>query len=262
VLFRSFRGFVEYFWDLRLAAMDRGDKPEAWRLKIASNSLYGKFGQTGRVYVPSGGDPPEGALVWNELDADTGNVIHHRTLGGLHQVFMDEGESRDSHPAIAAHVTSGARMMLWRLVLIAGRENVYYVDTDGLAVNEVGYLRLKHLIDPRALGALKLEGIEAWAEYRGPKDYAYPEFSKTKGVRARAHWWNDHTVIQEQWSTLIGMLRAGDLSGPTTQIRSKNLSRYYAKGLRTPSGRVLPYSLSLADQSALPWIRRRLLSFP
>jgi hypothetical protein len=50
-------------------------------------------------------------------------------------------------------------------------------------------------------------------------------------------------VVQDQWSTLKGLLRLGDVSAPITSSISKQLSRRYAKGLITPSGQVLPYSL-------------------
>jgi hypothetical protein len=238
-----FSAFVGDLYALRMDARARGDSVSDWQLKILLNSLYGKFGQRGRVYSEAGQTQGTEPKAWLEFDMDTGQVYKHRSLGGLHQVWRDDSESRDSIPAIASHVTSYARLALWEWMCLAGRDNVYYCDTDGFPCSEAGYNRLLGYINPDALGMLKLEGTEPWAEFRGPKDYAYASHSKTKGVRKRAHWVGDSDVVQEQWSTLLGLIRAGDVSAPVTRLTTKHLSRKYAKGLVTPSGRVLPYSL-------------------
>jgi DNA polymerase type B, organellar and viral len=238
-----FREYVEEFWRIRRAAHDRGDKVEEEMAKKLPNSFYGKWGQRGRVYGEEGEWPTHEAQAWIEIDADTGTIIKHRCLGGLHQVFREDSESRDSFPAIAAHVTAYARLHLWELELRAGREHTLYMDTDSLAVLQPGYDALMPMVNPGELGALKLEGVEAWAIFRGPKDYEYPSHHKTKGVRKSAHWIEPNAVVQDQWSTLKGLLRLKDLSAPITSSVAKQLSRHYAKGLITPSGRVLPYSL-------------------
>jgi len=238
-----FTGYVEEFWRIRSAARERGDKVEEDMAKKLPNSFYGKWGQRGRVYGESGEWPTPEARAWLEYDVETGHTLKHRALGGLHQVWREDSESRDSFPAISAHVCAYARIHLWRLMCSAGRENVLYCDTDGLSVLGGGLWRLLPEINPVLLGALKIEGVEPWGIFRGPKDYEYASHKKTKGVRASAHWIGTDSVVQEQWSSLKGLLRAGDMSAPTTTSIAKQLSRRYAKGLVTPSGRVLPYSL-------------------
>jgi hypothetical protein len=238
-----FREFVSELWALRRAAARAGDTLLEWLFKVFQNSLYGKFGQRGRVYRDAGQVEHTDARAWVELDADTGTLYKHRTLGGLHQTFADDAESFNSMPAIAAHVCAYARLYLWQLQLTAGRENVLYCDTDSLAATEAGYMNLAPLVNPEQLGALKLEGVEPWGVYRGPKDYEYASHRKTKGVRAAAHWVDANTVVQQQWSSLVGLIRAGDVSSPTTRAIVKTLQRHYLKGLRTSTGRVLPLSL-------------------
>lgn len=238
-----FREYVDEFWAIRSAARERGDKVEEDMAKKLPNSFYGKWGQRGRVYGEEGEWPTTEALAWLEYDADTGTIYKHRALGGLHQVFREDSESRDSFPAIAAHITAHARAYLWQLMQMTGAGNHFYEDTDSLAVSQAGYDALVKLIDPGKLGALKLEGVEPWAIYRGPKDYEYESHHKTKGVRKSAHWIEPNAIVQDQWSTLKGLLRLGDVSAPRTSSIAKQLSRYYAKGLVTPSGLVLPYSL-------------------
>jgi hypothetical protein len=238
-----FREFVDYFWTERRKAQVEGDWVTDRLLWKFTNSLYGKWGQRGRVYEEVGSYPTMEARAWVEYDADTGMIYKHRALGGLWQMWHDESESRESMPQISAHICSYARLYLWSLMCEAGRENVYYCDTDGLPVSQAGYDRLLHRIDPNTLGALKLEGTEAWAIYHGPKDYQYPSHTKTKGVRKRAHWVTDSDVVQEQWSSLLGMMQAGNLHAPTTRLITKHLARRYGKGTVTEDGLVLPFML-------------------
>jgi DNA polymerase family B len=239
-----FRDFVTELWELRRAAARAGDTLAVWLLKIFSNSLYGKFGQRGRVYFEAGQVDFHESRSWLEYDMDTGTELKHRALGGLHQVFADDAEAWNSMPAVAAHVTSYARRYLWELQQQAGRPEVLYCDTDSLATTGAGHARLAHLIDAEQLGALKLEGTEDWAIYHGPKDYEYPSHKKTKGIRSSAVWIDSRTVVQQQWTSLVGLLADGQVSAPITRAVSKHLSRVYSKGLVTPSGRVLPVSLA------------------
>lgn len=238
-----FKGFVDELWELRRAAARAGDALTAWLLKIFSNSLYGKFGQRGRQYHEAGEVNYHEARAWIEWDADTDTLIKHRALGGLHQVFSDDAESWNSMPAVAAHVTGYARRHLWHLQQLAGRGFVLYCDTDSLATTAEGFDRVRHHVDAEQLGALKLERVEPWVIYHSLKDYESESTRKTKGVRKRAYWFDERTAIQEQWSSLVGLLRAGDVTAPTTHYVAKHLARFYQKGLVTPSGRVLPYSL-------------------
>jgi len=162
------------------------------------------------------------------------------------QELQREEESAGSHPAIAAHVTANARMLLWSLVADAGRDNVYYCDTDSLLVNDTGLNRLRARIDATRLGALKHEGTYTDWEIRGAKDYRFGDKTKLKGVRPSAEWLDADTVRQEKWSGLKGLLRAGNLDRPTTRLIEKHLSRRYDKGVIGPDGCVSPWLLPLS----------------
>jgi len=238
-----FKAFVEECWAIRLAAIQAGDSVTQWLVKKLGQSVHGKFGQRGRQYREAGDWPDHEARAWVEVDVDTGRIYKHRTLGGLHQIWHDESESRDSCPAVAAHVTSYARLYLWGLICRAGRSELLYTDTDSLHTTDRGYADLKELIDPNLLGALKLEGVEPWMIYHGLKDYEAPGYRRTKGVRKSAHWVTPTDVVQEQWSSLVGLLRGGEVTAPTTRLIVKHLDRAYTKGTVEPSGLVLPLTL-------------------
>lgn len=238
-----FRSFVTALYSERLAARDRGDHVLAWQLKILLNSLYGKFGQRGFVFEPAGSTPELDARKWVELDMETGKRITWRRLAGLVQRQEKEQEARESMPAIAAHVTAYARRQLWEYIKQAGVDNVFYMDTDGLLVNQEGRDRLADHIDPSRLGMLKEEDSYTDIEIHGPKDYRFGNKAKTKGVRKSAEWVTSNKVRQEKWSSLRGLLGAGDLTAPTTATITKTLRRVYNKGVVGDDGRVSPFVL-------------------
>jgi hypothetical protein len=238
-----FRDFVDYFWKMRQEAQSRGDDVTDSLAKILQNSLYGKMGQRGRVFEVVGHTEEVNPRLWQEYDADTGTVRKLRAFAGVIQEYRDEGEARESHPAIAAHVTSAARLYLWQLIVRAGREHVFYTDTDGLWVDQVGLDRLASHIDGKTLGKLKVEQTQPWMIFHGAKDYESATYSKTKGVSKTPYWRDGANVVQDQWSSLVGLLRVGDLTAPRTRMVAKQQQRIYTKGIVQADGVVLPLVL-------------------
>lgn len=238
-----FSSFVDEMYRLRMLARSRGDKTDDWRLKILANSLYGKFGQRGRVYETEQQIDSDAIKVWVELDAETGEVHNMRQFARQIQRLVGTTESRESHPAIAAHVTAYARMLLWQLICVAGRENVFYVDTDSLLTSPSGLASLVPWIDSDRLGYLKEEGVYESVTLYGPKDYVMGREWKSKGISKKALCLLDGRYEQEQWSSLVGLVRRGDLTAPTTRLVKKTLHRRYTKGIVVPGGAVMPLRL-------------------
>lgn len=238
-----FKSYIDYMYKKRQECVKKGDTIGAKLYKLLMNSLYGKFGQRGRVYETVEQVITDEIKIYTEYDSETRTIINHRQFGGLHQAMIDEGESRDSHPAIAAHVTADARLVLWRFIKIAGVDNVYYMDTDSLLVNEKGLANLKEHRDDTKLGYLDLEKSITRATIFGSKDYWFDDKIRTKGVKSNALWLNRNVVEQTQWLGLKGLLQAGDLTAPRRKIVCKVLRREYTKGIVTESGRVEPFHL-------------------
>lgn len=238
-----FKSFVKYMYRNKLKAVLSGNKGEAFKWKILLNSLYGKFGQRGIVFETAAQCDPDKVGAWAEIDAETGKLYKYRALAGITQVQTREAESRDSIPAIAAHVTAYARMHLWYLINIAGLQNVHYCDTDCVWCNAAGHENLRGELDEFKLGKLKNEGVDEGGEIFGPKDYCIGELKKTKGVRRTAIHLRENTYQQEKWTSLRGQLRIGTLNLPTTESVIKTLQRQYNKGRLLPSGRTLPFRI-------------------
>lgn len=238
-----FKDFVDEMYSRRLECAESGDSQTAHMYKILMNSLYGKFGQNGLMYSEFENTPDLSARKWTEIDAETGTIINWRQFGGLVQRQERNAESRDSHPAIAAHVTAYARMLLHDDITLAGEGNCLYVDTDSLLVTDEGYKNLAPQLDDKSLGMLKLELTCTDIVIHGPKDYRFGDKVRTKGVRSKAVWVGGDELYQDKWTSLKGLLATGHITAPQTSTRGKTLRRIYKKGIVGATGAVSPISL-------------------
>jgi len=240
-----FEDWVDFMYGQRLKATDANNQVDNWLAKKMGQSLYGKFGQRGRRFEQCDTADPNDIDVWSDIDLDSGDITHYRKFGGIVQEWINEGEGRESLPAIASYVTAYARQVLWQAIIKAGRENCLYCDTDSLVVTRDGYERLRDSIDATRLGAWKLERKLSTVTLHGPKDYQFDDKKKVKGVRHNAKWLSDSLISQDYFVGFKGLLRAKSLDAPIVFTIQKKLSRVYTKGTVTPSGHVLPLRLPL-----------------
>jgi hypothetical protein len=236
-----YHAYVKAFYQMRLDFRAAGNEPYAYIVKGLLNSLYGKTGQKGLVYENLGiaGEQTDG--IWIHLD-EQGERHQRRIRLGQIQELVREQETRESFPAIAAHVTAEARMKMWALYTRAGLENVHYTDTDSLIVNRVGYERLLDQVDPSILGLLKLEEEAAEAIFRGPKDYTFGETtSHIKGISKRARKVQHDLYEQDQFVSWDRIAARGEDGYIEVRRITKRLERRYRKGYVPPEGgRVAP----------------------
>lgn len=237
---RIFKDYINFMYQFKEEAGRSGRDTDKHFYKIMMNSLYGKFGQRGRRYETVGECDPNEIMTWTEIDLDTKTVIKKRRFGGLEQEWIDESESRYSFPAIAAIVTSHARLLLWEAIEKAGVKNVYYCDTDSIVVNRSGFNNLDTILDDNKLGAWALESTLKEVEIYGAKDYRFDGKGKTKGVRKNATWLSSNKVRQDTFMGLKGLLQEGFLAGAIVYQTEKELTRQYNKGIVTPQGKVKP----------------------
>lgn len=170
-----FEKYVDFFYKARLKAKEEGDAIHDLLFKLFLNTLYGKFGQTNRHWEKVDDADPTVIDLQHVYNAELGKYEWLKIFGGA--VFArnhkeDDQEAFNSFPAVAAHVTGYARMLIWSIIETAGRENVYYTDTDSVFVNDDGAARLEAagMVDQKRLGALKLEKSgRLWLN--GCKDY-------------------------------------------------------------------------------------------
>jgi len=249
----AFREYIDYFWEQRLTAIADKNESLAILCKLFLNSFYGKWGQSGIVWEIIREADNLDVKVWEEWDADEDRIRRYRQIGGQVEEKGVEPESLNSHPAIAAHVTAAARMYLWQLLQRAGPQNVFYVDTDSLLVNQTGLNNLKSTIVANRLGALKVEWEATDTEIKGLKDYSYTNgdehVRKTKGIRKDAKEIAEGVYQQVSFRGVKGMMRAGELNRQIVTTITKHLSRNYTKGVVGANGEVRPIRLGTGDNS-------------
>lgn len=238
-----FKDFVNYFYNVRQQYKQRGNKVFSQMSKLISNSLYGKFGQQAERWKEV---PYDGRFIEGEVRVkDSSGFMVKRLVMVAGKCFeiVRGGESKNSFPAIAAHITSAARVHLWKLIEKAAVENVFYSDTDSLIVNAKGYQNLSREINDNKLGKLKLEYQSNRLIIRGPKDYRTDKFTKRKGIRSSAKKIAHNTFTQELWPGLRSLIRKGQTSHYTISNITKHLSDQYTKGTVNPSGRTNPFRM-------------------
>jgi len=239
-----FADYVKDLYQKRLDFAAQGNTAFAYFSKMLLNSLYGKFGQRARGWVKIGECEPD-KIAFEKWYDSGGKSYSVRYLGGVVETLLDMGNSRNSFVAIAACVTAAARMHLWRLMQTVPPKHLYYVDTDSLLVDSVGYEALRSSIsESKELGKLKLEGTATYVSIRGPKSYTFGDRVREKGLPPDAKEIGPNTYEYLQWQSLNGSVH-DSFSGEVRQKRVvKILARTYKKGFVTWDGWVEPYSLS------------------
>lgn len=233
-----FSDYVDFFYDLRCNSANEAVKGMC---KIMLNSLYGKMGQhnstkpellTDEIRIKMYSEIMASENTFEVFDGVSSKFVK---LGDkiYHVSNEKDGFAVESMPEIASSVTAYARSLLFRLMLIAQRENVLYCDTDSLFVSATGYENLLDAqeIDQTKLGKLKVEEIGD-VELFGAKDYVFNGKVKLKGVKHDAEKLPDGSYRQWQFQTKNIRYRNGTPDGIVIldQI-TKNISRKYDKGI-------------------------------
>jgi len=223
-----FKGFINFFTPLRQQYKADGDTGRSLLCKMLRNALYGKFGQRGYAQEIIGDAPLDVVHVTRWKDAETGQKCTDWTFGGktIRQTY--KGEGADSFPGIASHVAAHGRMILWHYAQLAGRDNVYYADTDSLIVNQAGHDALEPWIDPLKLGYLKVEEETTDLEIIAKKSYKMGIHRTLKGIKKNAVQQNDGRWKQTQFTSLKWAFQHGDLEDVITyEVEKRELATVY-----------------------------------
>lgn len=262
-----FEPYVDYFYAKRLEAKAAKDAVHDLLYKIFLNSLYGKFGQKNTRWEQVEPADPEEVEVYHTYDVDTKSRQIFKVFGGWVWKKNDDGhdeEAMNSFPAVAAHVTAYARMLLWEAIECAGVENVFYCDTDSLMCNLTGYERLQAdgYLDNKILGKLKLEKMGELELY-GCKDYIFTnegkEDVKIKGVSKSAKplppTKDGHLRFAvTQWGGFTDRLKNKDFSVYSNRVIIKTLKRDYNKGI-VKGSEIIPYQLNETQEIKQEYIQ-------
>jgi hypothetical protein len=201
------RSMVEDLYPYRDKSRQGYDEGLAYVVKILLNSLYGKFGQSAlrRKVVPWNEDLPKGAIP---VDGTSESPVWY---------IDEEVTAPYIMPQIAAHVTSLARIKLYRHMVSAG-DSLAYCDTDSIITSS-------QLETSTALGELKNEypGVTFDGTFLSPKLYMLRGSDSSIKVVAKG--------IRERTEQTFNTLASG---GTVSSFELEKLGKLAHAGFRKP----------------------------
>jgi|WetSurMetagenome_2_1015567.scaffolds.fasta_scaffold01217_30 hypothetical protein len=221
------------------------EERDTWKLmiKLMLNSFYGKFGQYIKKYENYGDTDIIGINVINDK--------YVKSIGNVDWVIGDNELSKNTFIPFASHVTSYARLLLWKYIKIIGLENIYYCDTDSMIFNRLVWDKIKDYSHQTDLGKFKIEskGGELLDDFtihiKGLKDYVLyvndKKYIKLKGIPQNdfTKQLDENTYRILKWNKLNYYIRKGRLDRYISEYMIKRLKRDYNKGI-VIDGKVLP----------------------
>lgn len=241
-----FSDYVDWFYELKIKYTISHNVTLRYIIKLFMNSLYGKMGQLKPNRIEIKGKFPNDILRQCGYNTTLKAHIDEVIWFGRGWIEYRKGESTYSFPAIAGAVTAYARMELWKFIEQAGRNNVFYCDTDSIITNKIGYNNVGDKISSQTLGYLKLEKRSNILRIWGNKDYKFGRETKTKGISHKAKKVADDVWEQLQFQGFSAWMSSQTSRIPFATRITKRRRFSYNKGIVDyETGNVYPISLHL-----------------
>lgn len=238
-----FSDYVNTLFDYKVK-YSRENKPGfRYIVKILLNSLYGKWGQEYHVTKFIGNVPDDFPMITYGYSQSGGfNFTDINWFGKLYRSYQT-GLSTYAFPAIAGAITSNARMILWNYIEKAGKENVYYTDTDSLFVNHSGFINLADCISDGKIGKLELKSSSNSVYIFGNKDYIFDKEITHKGVAKNAEYTSEGKWKFLHFEGFNNWRNNGANLPPVSEYIEKTRTNIYDKGIVQNDGTIQPYCL-------------------
>ena len=242
-----FSNYVDYFRDLREKYQEDHNDVMSKLCKYMHNTLYGKWA--------------EKEILTDMRDNDSGvDYLHREIWDGVHggwwletylmnKIIMQHhgGEGYHSFPAIAAHITENARLVMWDVIKTIGQDKVLYCDTDSVIIHASDLAKAHNLIDDSILGALKIQDRFKGLQIDGAKNYRTGEVRHIKGIPKDAVEISPGVFKYDSFQRQVSCLRDGQITGVQITPVIRKLNHTYDKGQIMPGGRVKPYHFTFFD---------------
>jgi len=243
-----FRQFIDDLYAIK----ESGNPVQKKWAKTSMNSSFGKFCQ--HDHAPSedvtdleGADTKALMLVrdWTLREEFSDGYVYYLRGGRLlrQRSHWGEGLAENAMPAVAAAVTSYARVKLWKegISPLYDKGLAYYCDTDSMFTPREGLGLM-----PR-LGV----GLGDWAVKKGPSEVTFinPKYyildgeRISKGVPKEAVKVGEHTFEYEQFMDGKSRLKTGVPDGIPMRTIRKVMDLGYKKGVAQPNGTIDPFVL-------------------
>lgn len=186
-------------------------------VKHWSRALIGRFGSRFATWDAFG------LAVENRLDLSTirfpGEDKSRRmlTIGDDVMVQTDDQDAPDSAPQIMSYVMAEARCRLWRAMVVAGLENVAYVDTDCVIASAEGSDRLRDA----DLAGFRIKAKYQHLEVIGTRKIVTDGELRAAGVPKGAVRVGDGLWSADRWEGLASSLKRND--GASVRVDRKTI---------------------------------------
>jgi hypothetical protein len=134
-----FADFVDKCWNARIGYREQGNKAMEHSVKLIMNSLQGKFGQrAGELEYRPDIIPPCRWGIYRHAILDTGEIRDYRVAAGNAFQVCERSEVSGSITSIPAFIASAGRIIMDKVRIAAGKNNVFYQGVDAVIVNQQG----------------------------------------------------------------------------------------------------------------------------
>lgn len=210
-------------------------------LKHMSRAVVGRFAMRYRSWEPHT-RMPECQLRLGELhDLDTGERLETLQVGHSFMTLGGHELGEDAAPQITGWVMSECRRRLWELCSLAGRENVLYMDTDSLIVNQLGARKLDTAIVAGAAWSLRLKHKHRQLTIHGPRQLTFRTSRRVAGVPHEAHELEPGVYAGEVFAGLRESIANGDGDAVLVQHRRFELDGIDTRREHLPDGSTRPH---------------------
>lgn len=230
-------------WVLERLAPDASgvDRVVVLATKHWSRALVGRFGARWGSWETCGRAGDVGLRLSTVIDRPAGETWQLLQVGHDLKRRTAEYDSPDAVVSIMSWVMSECRVRLWRLVELAGPENVCYMDTDGVIVTRTGSERLREAAVP----GLRLKSEWSHVDLLAPRQIVLSGRLRASGVPRGAQKVGDGIWAGEVWQELTSSLRGSDGASVTVSTRRVRVSGRDSRRDHLPGGETSPRRVEL-----------------
>lgn len=257
-----FKSMIEHFAKMKTEAKKNGDEMVELFAKIVQNSLYGRFGmkKTKAIVIDktiNKGIDRKLITEYNEKTDETITYTGYQFGNDVIAFVKTDERTYDSFIAIPAFIASFGRLQIVSMLEVAKVINCFYIDTDAIVVNSIGYNKLNNagFIHPTKLGLMKIEAESPKNiidSFYNAKFYKFGnEKLVCKGIKKDATLIYENKdkmiFVQDNWMQTKTAFRRGLINSQIIEMQIKRASLKYDKGKILKNHRIQPYYIKKGE---------------
>ena len=242
-----FSDYVRFFQNKKLLYNRRNNEVMEKLCKYMHNSFYGKWGAKEIIEYTRDNNTDTPYLrreIWDAVCKTWWMETYF-----MNRIIMQhyEGEAYHAFPAIAAHVTENARLVLWEIISSIGRDKVLYCDTDSVIIEEKDLSNVTWGFSDKDMGGLKLQDRSGTLRIDGVKNYRTDTARHIKGIPEKAVEKSPGVFTYDSFEGQISTLTKGQMTGVKVTSVTRELKHKYDKGVVGKDGKVTPYNFTFFE---------------